>query len=125
MSAEWPTSWQGQTHLDCGADGQLFTTIGTSSQPNGIHQQNFQNISKRWFTIWPEFRQCITELMANYKQPEPNWSDVRVVHLELPDEPLAEDAQWSIGVVFSATETMWVLPYRGLAALPDEALAIW
>jgi hypothetical protein len=125
MSAEWPRSWQGQTHLDCGADGQLFTTIGTNSQPSGIHQRSFQNIAERWPTIWPEFRQCITELMANYKQPEPNWSDVRVLHLELPDEPLDEGGEWSIGAVFSSAEMLWFLPYSGWKALREKAQASW
>jgi hypothetical protein len=54
-----------------------------------------------------------------------DWSNVRTLYLELSDEPLAEDAEWSIGVVFSAAETMWVLPYRGLVPVPEEATAIW
>ena len=84
MSAQWPTSWQGQTHMDCGADGQLLTTVGMASQPTGIHQRSFQAITDHWPTIWPEFRQCITELMQRCKQTRPDWKDVRVLHLSFP-----------------------------------------
>ena len=125
MSAQWPTSWQGQTHLDCGADGQVLTVVCIPSHPNGIHEKSFQTVASRWLSIWPDFRRSITTLMERYKQGPPDWSSIRTVYLELSDEPLAEDAEWSIGVVFSAAETMWVLPYRGLAAVPEEAQAIW
>ena len=125
MSANWPTNWQGQTHLDCGADGQILTQVCTTSQPNGTHQKSFQSIAHRSRTIWPEFRRSITELMERYKQDPPDWSSVRILYVELSDEPLVEDAEWSIGVVFSNTETMWVLPYHGLVAVPDQAQAIW
>ena len=125
MSALWPTDWQGQTHLDCGSDGQLPTLITTTSQPNGIHQKSFRAIAGRWSKLWPEFRVSIEQLMRNYRQEQPHWSNVRTIYLELADEPLAEDAEWSIGVAFSDTATMWVLPYRGWTPLPDQAQAIW
>jgi hypothetical protein len=125
MSTQWPTDWQGQTHTDCGADGQVLTTVGTSSQPGGIHQKNFQLISERWPNIWPTFQSNIAELMERYKQSKPDWANIRVIHVTLPDEPLVEDAEWSVGVVFSSAETMWVLPYRGWVELPAEAQAIW
>jgi hypothetical protein len=63
--------------------------------------------------------------MERYKQEPADWSSIRTLYLELADEPLAEDGEWSIGVVFSAAEMMWVLPYRGQAPEPDEAQAIW
>jgi hypothetical protein len=124
MSAQWPTSWQGQTHLDCGADGQVLTLVCTPSQPSGTHE-NFDAVASRWQSIWPDFRSSITALMERYKQEPADWSGIRTLYLEFSDEPLAEDAEWSIGVVFSAAETMWVLPYRGLAPVPEEAQAIW
>ena len=125
MSADWPTNWQGQTHMDCEANGQILTQVCTPSQPNGIHQKSFQSIAHSWRTIWPDFQRTISDLMERYKQDPPDWNSVRMLHLELSDEPLVEDAEWSVGVVFSTTETMWVLPYRGLVAVPDEAQAIW
>ena len=125
MSAQWPTSWGGQTHMDCGADGQLLTNVGTGSQPTGIHQRSFQAITDHWPTIWPEFRQCITELMQRCKQTRPDWKDVRVLHLELPDEPLEEGCEWSIGVVFSSADTLWFLPYSGWEPLREKAEASW
>jgi hypothetical protein len=111
--------------MDCGADGQVLTTVGTASQPTGIHQRSFQAITDHWPTIWPQFRQCITELMQRYKQAPPDWKDVRVLHLELPDEPLDEGSEWSIGVVFSSADTLWSLPYSGWEPLREEAQAIW
>jgi hypothetical protein len=125
MSAHWPTNWQGQTHLDCGAEGPILTLVCTPSQPSGIHQKSFQSIAHHWRTIWPEFRRNITDLMERYKQDPPDWANVRTLYVELSDEPLAEGAEWSIGVVFSTTETMWVLPFRGLVPVRDEARAIW
>ena len=125
MSANWPTSWQGQTHMDCGADGQVLTLVCTPSQPNGIHEKSFQSIASRWASIWPDFRSSITGLMERYKQGPPDWGSIRTLYVELSDEPLAEDSAWSIGVVFSAADTMWVLPYHGLVPAPEEAQAIW
>jgi hypothetical protein len=125
MSADWPTSWQGQTYLDCGADGRVLTTVGTSGQPSAGHQRTFEAIAERWSTIWPEFRQRITQLMGDYGQAPPNWNDVRVLHLGLPVEPLEEGAEWSIGVVFSSADTVWSLPYSGWEALREKAQAIW
>jgi hypothetical protein len=125
MRADWPTSWQGQTHLGCGEDKQVLTLVCTPSQPNGIHQKSFRSIADRWSTIWPEFQHSITDLMERYKQGPADWGTVRTLYLELSDEPLAEDAEWSLGVVFAAADTMWVLPYRGLVALRDEAQLIW
>jgi hypothetical protein len=109
--------------MHCGADGQVLTLICTPTQPNGIHENSFQTVAGRWQTIWPEFRRSITDLVERYKQGPVDWGSIRTLHLELSNEPLAEDAEWSIGVVFSAAETMWVLPYHGL--VPGEAQAIW
>ena len=50
---------------------------------------------------------------------------MRILYAELSDESLVEDAEWSVSVVFFDTESMWVLPYRGLVAVPDQAQAIW
>ena len=44
--------------------------------------------------------------MQRYKQTPPDWKDVQVIHLELPDEPLDEGSEWSIGVVFSSADTL-------------------
>ena len=111
--------------MDCGADGYVLTLVCTTTQPNGIHQKSFQIIANRWGKIWPDFRCSITELVERYKQGPADWANIRILYLELPDEPLAEGAEWSIGVVFSAAETMWVLPYHGLVPAPEEASAIW
>ena len=111
--------------MDCGADGQVLTSVSTPSQPSGGHQKTFHLITNRWHTIWPEFRNAVTDLMESYKQERPDWSDIRILYLELPDEPLAEDAEWSIGVVFSRADTMWTLPYHGWTAAPDRARAFW
>src|ERR1044071_9957489 len=102
MNASWPTDWQGQTHLDCGSDRQVLTLVKTPSPPHGIHQRNFQLIIERWETIWPEFRTVITELMESYKQDSPDWNNMRALYMELSDEPVIEDAAWSLGVVFSS-----------------------
>jgi hypothetical protein len=125
MSMLWPTDWQGQTHLDCGSEGQLLTLVSTTSQPNGTHQKSFQAIASRWSQVWPAFRASIAELMKTCGKDQPDWSSVQTIYLELADEPLAEDAEWSIGVVFSDSATMWVLPYRGWVALREQAQAIW
>jgi hypothetical protein len=63
--------------------------------------------------------------MERYRQGKPDWANVRVLHLTIPDEPLVEHVEWSVGVVFTSAETMWVLPYRGWVELPEEAQAIW
>jgi hypothetical protein len=63
--------------------------------------------------------------MQRYKQTPPDWKDVQVIHLELPDEPLDEGSEWSIGVVFSSADTLWSLPYSGWEPLREEAQAIW
>jgi hypothetical protein len=111
--------------MDCGTDGQILALVSTASRPNGIHEKSFRSIADRWSTIWPDFRRNITDLMRDYNQEPADWGSVRTLCLELPDEPLVEDAEWSIGVVFSEAGTMWVLPYRGLLSLPDKAQAIW
>lgn len=125
MSASWPTNWQGQTHLDCGSNGQVLTLVTTSNLPSGIHHKNFQLIVERWEKIWPEFRTVITELMESYKHDSPDWSCMRTLYVELSDEPIAEDAEWSVGVVFSAADTLWTLPYRGWSAVRGQAQAMW
>lgn len=125
MNTPWPTNWQGQTHLDCGADGQILTLVSTPTQPTRAHQKSFQLIMERWQTIWPEFKRVITDLMVSYKQATPDWSDVRTLYLHIPDEPLAEDAEWSLDVVFSSSDTLWTLPYSGWTAVPGRAQAMW
>jgi len=125
MTEAWPKHWQGQTNLTCGTDGPALTLVSTPSQPCGIHEQNFRTIVTRWETIWPEFRRVITDLMASYRQEPPDWSAIQAVYLELSDEPIAEDAEWSVGVVFSAHDTLWSLPYRGFTACPERAQAVW
>ena len=82
-------------------------------------------IIERWETIWPEFRTVITELMESYKQDSPDWNNMRALYMELSDEPVIEDAAWSLGVVFSSAETLWTLPYRGWSAVRGQAQAIW
>lgn len=125
MSTPWPTQWQEQTHLDCGADGQILTLVITSSQPTGFHQKSFQLIVDRWQIIWPEFKRVITDLMESYKQAAPDWSNVRALYLHIPDEPLAEDAEWGLDVVFSSSDTLWSLPYSGWTAVLGQAQAMW
>ena len=125
MNASWPTDWQGQTHLDCGADEQILTLISTPSLPNGIHQKSFQLIVEQWDAIWPEFQTVVIKLMDQYKQDPPDWSAVSALYVELSDVPIAEDAEWSLGIVFSASATLWTLPYRGWSAVPSKAQAIW
>jgi hypothetical protein len=72
----------------------------------GFHQKSFQLIIERWPIIWPEFKRVITDLMESYNQDAPDWSSVRTLYLHIPDEPLAEDAEWGIDVVFSSSDTL-------------------
>jgi hypothetical protein len=125
MDSSWPTSWQGSTNIDCGDDGSFMAVVTTESQPTGAHARTFELICSRWREIWPEFRRIITELMQSYGRETPEWSTVRSVYVCVPDEPIAEDAEWSVGVVFSRDETLWSLPYRGWSACPQQAQAIY
>ena len=127
MSACWPESWSGQTHLECGEHGQILTSVSTPSTPTGAHQKTFHLIADRWSAIWPQFKSAIDALMEKYRHDQilPDWSNIRLLYLELPDEPIAEEAERSIGVVFSGADTIWTLPFTGLIAAPERAQAIW
>ena len=125
MNSSWPISWQGNTNIDCGDDGSFMAVVTTESQPTGAHAQTFQLICSHWQEIWPSFRQIITELMESYKREAPDWSRVSSVYISVPDEPIVEDAEWSVGVVFFGSDTLWSLPYRGLSACPQQAQAIY
>jgi hypothetical protein len=124
MDSSWPTFWQGSTNIDCGDDGSFMAVVTTESPPTGAHARTFELICSRWGEIWPEFRRIISELMQSYGRETPEWSTVRSVYVCVPDEPIVEDAEWSVGVVFSRDETLWSLPYRGWSACPQQAQAI-
>jgi hypothetical protein len=124
MTASWPSSWQGSTTVDCGEDGSFTAVVTTDGQPSGIHAKNFEAIVSRWHEVWPEFRRIITELIASYGRERPIWSSVSCVYIDSPAEPIIEDAEWSIGVVFSADSTVRSLPYQGWAARSEQAQAI-
>jgi hypothetical protein len=125
MDLSWPTSWQGGTELVCGDDGCFTAFVTTESQPTGAHASTFDLICSRWSEIWPEFRQIITKLMESYGRGIPDWSAVGSIHICVPDEPIEEDADWSVGVTFSGDETLWSLPYRGWLACREQAQAIY
>lgn len=125
MDSSWPTSWQGSTTLECGDDGSFPVVVSTESQPTGAHSRTFELIRSRWPEIWPGFRRAITELMVSYGRETPEWSGVSKIYIGIPDEPIAEDAKWSVGVVFPDSETLWSLPYRGWTACPQQAQAVY
>jgi hypothetical protein len=111
--------------MDCGEDGRFVAVVTTDSKPSGAHARTFELIRSRWSEIWPEFRGIITGLMESYGRETPQWSAVQTVYVCVPDEPIVEDADWSVGVVFSGSETFWSLPYRGWSACPQQAQAIY
>lgn len=125
MNSSWPTSWQGSTEIDCGDDGRFMAIITTDSQPTASHAETFELIRSRWAEIWPEFRSIITGLMESYGHEMPQWSAVQSIYICVPDEPIAESAEWSVSVVFSGSATLWALPFRGWSAFPQQAQAIY
>lgn len=125
MDSSWPISWHGSTNIKCGDDGNFIAVVTTESQPAEAHKRMLELVCARWGEIWPEFKRSITQLMVSYGRQSPDWSSVRSVYFELPDEPIAEGAEWSIGAVFSSDDTLWSLPYCGWAACPQQAQAIY
>ena len=125
MSIEWPTSWQDETYVDCDEDGIVSVQLETSSPPTTMHQENFQRIVDRWSDIWPQFREIITSLMESYHQEPPDWTAIRTLYLEVPDAAMADDVEWSISIEFSASVTLWALPYLGWSDMRKQAQAIW
>ena len=125
MSASWPSKWQGTTKLDCGQDGSFVAVVSTEGQPSAAHLQNFEAIMSRWQVIWPECRQIITDMIRSYGRAAPDWRNVKSVHIDLSKNPIHEDAEWSVGIVFSGGDTLWALPYEGWVAFPSGAQAFW
>jgi hypothetical protein len=125
MTAPWPSSWQGSTNIKCAADGEFRAVVTVDGRPYGIHVKNFETIMARWQELWPEFRRVVSELMASYRRPVPQWTDVSCIYINSPSEPIIEGAGWSIGVVFSGDSTLWSLPYQGWTACPKQAQAIY
>jgi hypothetical protein len=102
-----------------------MAAVTTESQPSGAHARTYELICSHWQEVWPEFRRIITELTESYGRETPDWSRVSSVYIGIPDEPISEDARWSLGVVFFGNDTLWLLPYRGWLACPREAQAIY
>lgn len=125
MDSSWSVSWQGSTNLECGDEGSFTAVVTTESPPTEAHARTFELICLRWPELWPEFRRIITELMLSYRRQKPEWKAVSSLYICVPDEPLAEDAEWSVDVAFSGSETLWSLPYRGWCACPQQAQAIY
>lgn len=125
MSIELSTNWQDETHLGCGRDGIVSVHVGISSPRTAIHQENFQSIADRWSYIWPQFREIITSLMETYRQGPPDWTAIRTLYLEVPDAVITDDVEWSVGVEFSTSVTLWSLPFRGWSDIRKQAQAIW
>jgi len=97
--------------------------VSTDGPPSGIHAKNFDTILARWTEIWPEMRQVFSELMESYHHERPDWKRVNCVYISLTSQPIVEDAEWSVGVVFSGSDTLWSLPYHGWTACPQQAQA--
>ena len=102
-----------------------MAVVTPESQPTDAHAHTFELICSRWREIWPEFRRIITELMQSHGSETPGWNTVRSVYIHVPEVAIAEDGEWSIGVVFSRDETLWSLPYCGWFACPQQAQAIY
>jgi len=125
MSIEGPNNWQDEIYVDCGEDGMVSVQLEISSPPATMHQENLQRIVDRWSDIWPQFREIITSLMETYHQGPPDWTAIRTLYLEVPDAAMADDVEWSVSVEFSASVTLWTLPYLGWADMRKLAQAIW
>jgi hypothetical protein len=101
-----------------------MAVVTTDGQPGGSHARNFETIMSRWHELGPEFRRIITTLMMSYGQQAPQWNRVNCVYLSSPAEQIIEQAEWSIGVVFSEDSTLCSLPYQGWSACSKQAQAI-
>lgn len=102
-----------------------MAVISTEGQPGDRHRANLDAIIEQWPVIWPEVRDVLTELMVSYGREKPDWKDVSCLYLGIPAVPISTGEEWSIGIVFSVNETLWSLPFRGWAACPNQAQAIY
>lgn len=125
MSTESQESWFDEFQLDCGEGGFVPTDISSSSSSPSILHENVEIIVDRWKDIWPSFRESISILMESYRQSQPDWTQIRMLYLELPDALISDEVEWSVSVEFSASVTLWVLPFRGWSELRKQAYAIW
>lgn len=125
MTHEWPKSWQGDTNIECGEDGIFMAVLSTDGPPAPVHAENFDLILSRWPSKWTEFRSVINKLMESYSRPRPDWSAVRCIYINIPDEPMNDESEWSIGVVFSGEDTLWFVPCKGWTCLQGKAQASW
>ena len=100
-----------------------MVVVTTEGKPSVADKRNFEMVMSRWGELWPQFRRLIGELMASYEREAPDWSNVNCVYLTIPSVPIAEGAEWGIGVVFRSEQTMWTLPYEGWTVCPDQAQA--
>jgi hypothetical protein len=125
MSTESQESWFDELQLDCGEGGFVPADISDSSSSPATLQQNVESIVDRWTVIWPNFREGISILMESYRQCPPDWTQIRMLYLEVPDALISDAVEWSVSVEFSASVTLWVLPFRGWSDLRNQAHAIW
>ncbi len=125
MNSKWPELWHGQTSLDCGADGAVLATVHTDAQPNDAHRAAFEEIDRRWNSLWPEFKSVVTDLMKQYDQGSPDWRNVRVLSISLPTGGSAVNLDWDVGVVFAGSDTEWDVPFVGWQSVPEKVQASW
>ncbi|MBE7497226.1 MAG: hypothetical protein HS117_19970 [Verrucomicrobiaceae bacterium] len=125
MSIELQEGWFDELQLDCGEGGFVPTDISAANASPEILQQNVESIVDHWTDIWPNFREGISTLMESYRQSPPDWTQIRMLYLELPDALISDESEWSVSVEFSASVTLWVLPFCGWLDLRNQAHAIW
>lgn len=99
--------------------------VTTDGPPSDAHARTYELICSHWVEIWGEVRRVLSELMESYHHERPDWKLVNCVYIHVPIEPMAEAAEWSIGIVFSSDSTLWSLPFEGWSACPREAQAIY
>ena len=117
----WPTGWEGNAVIDCGASGRFICTLCVDGDLSDVHRRNYQEILRRWSDLWPE----IDTIISGMLDPDDRLRQIRnpgaSLIIGIPGQPIADGVSWSVAVEFSHDSSVWDCPIEGWNPTSDGA----